>query len=54
MIQFYSFANGSIVDVFRTEDSIPGVMDVSPDGKFVLYTQDDMTGSDLMLVEDFR
>ena len=54
VIQFYSFANGSIVDVFRTEDRIPGVMDVSPDGKYVLYTQDDMTGSDLMLVEDFR
>jgi hypothetical protein len=29
-------------------------MSVSPDGRFLLYSQIDQGGSDLMLVENFR
>jgi len=27
---------------------------VSPDGKWIVYDQEDVTGSDLILVENFR
>ena len=29
-------------------------LDVSPDGRWILYTRQDRAGSDLMLVENFR
>ena len=37
-------------------DSVLGVgyMDVSPDGKWLLYTQPDLQESDIMLVENFQ
>lgn len=34
--------------------SIPGTFVVSPDGRTILYSQVDSSGSDLMLVESFR
>ena len=27
---------------------------VSPDGQWIIYSQDDVSGSDIILVEDFR
>ncbi len=33
---------------------MPGVLSVSPDGQWSLYDQEDVSGSDLVLVENFR
>jgi len=53
-IQFLTFATGKVKKVA----SIPGGPDigftVSPDRRYLLYTQVDGAGSDLMLVENFR
>lgn len=38
----------------RTRRYSVGYMDVSPDGKWLLYTQPDLEESDIMLVENFR
>ena len=53
-IQFFSFESGKASAVA----AIPGIpgwgFSVSPDEKFLTYTQMDQLGSDLMLVENFR
>jgi hypothetical protein len=53
-IQFYNFATGKITPI-ATIPGIPGWgLSVSPEEKFILYSQVDQRGSDLMLVENFR
>jgi Tol biopolymer transport system component len=49
------FATGKIRKILTIER--PGPSDpiaVSPDGRTILYSQDDESGSDLMLVENFK
>jgi hypothetical protein len=53
-IQFYSFAGGTVKTVATAEGPTTFGLTASPDGRSVLYTQQDQTGSDLMLVENFR
>lgn len=57
VIEFYSFATGEVRSVATPEREILPLflgLSVSPDGKWLLYTQADQRGSDIMLVEDFR
>jgi Tol biopolymer transport system component len=52
-LKFYSFANGSSSTV--TQMGYPEFgLDVSPDGRYLIYAQLDDWASDLMLVENFR
>ena len=55
-LQYFSFATGKVTHV--TDLPKPPAMceafDVSSDGTWFLYAQWDVSGSDLMLVEDFR
>jgi Tol biopolymer transport system component len=58
-IEFFSFATGRVIEVamlakpFRLA-TYPEGLSVSPDGRWVLYTQEDQRDVDLMLVENFR
>jgi Tol biopolymer transport system component/predicted Ser/Thr protein kinase len=54
LIQFLSFASGKIKPVAITGKSWPFSFTVSPDEQSFLYSQVDLLGSDLMLVENFR
>ncbi len=53
-IQFMSFATGRMNTVATPPKPLCCGIDVSPDGRFLLYVQRERSGTDLMLVENFR
>src|SRR2546426_129280 len=54
-IQFFSFATRKLSPIATIENPAPlGGLDVDPDGRWILYTQVEYRGSELMLVENFR
>jgi Tol biopolymer transport system component/DNA-binding winged helix-turn-helix (wHTH) protein len=57
LLEFYSFATKQISEVARlargAERYLPGLA-VSPDGRSLLYCRMDRSGSDIMMVENFR
>jgi hypothetical protein len=57
-IQFLNFATNRISPVADFEKPLSvgagGGLAVSPNGRWILYTQADQAGSELMLVENFR
>ena len=52
-IQFFDFANEKFKPIARTEKREFSVLSVSLDDRWILYSQIDQAGSDLMLVENF-
>jgi Tol biopolymer transport system component len=52
-IQFFNFATQRIRSL-STIERIDTYLSVSPDGRWILYSQIDQLGSDLMLVENFH
>jgi Tol biopolymer transport system component/DNA-binding winged helix-turn-helix (wHTH) protein len=57
LIEFYSFATGHVTLVCKLDKPIPQPqpgLSVSPDGRWLLFTQQDQIGSDIMLMENFR
>ena len=53
-IQFLSFATGKVKSWLRCRGRPFEGLSVSSDGRFLLFSQFDEAGSDLMLVENFR
>jgi hypothetical protein len=53
-IQFLSFAAAKVKTVAPITGSPWEGLSASPDGRFILYTQLDELGNDLMLVENFQ
>ena len=53
-IQFFNFATKKIRSIATIERPVDYYLSVSPDGRWILYSQIDQSGSDLMLVENFR
>jgi Tol biopolymer transport system component len=53
-IEFLSFATGKAKTVAPMSGPPSQGLSVSPDGRFLLFSQVDQAGSDLMLVENFR
>jgi hypothetical protein len=51
---FYEFATGRTKTITTISHTIDWLISASPDGKSVLYSQVDVAGRDLMLVENFR
>src|SRR5206468_3207621 len=53
-IQFLSFATNKISNIATLERPLGVGLAVSPDGKWILYSEVEQSGSELMLVENFR
>lgn len=58
-LKFYSLATGKTTLLRELSkntrvDEMSSALSVSPDGRWILYTQLDQAGSNLMLVENFR
>ena len=53
-IQFLSFAKKKANTVIRMSARPSEAQSVSPDGRFLLFSQKDEVGSHLMLVENFQ
>jgi hypothetical protein len=53
-IRFCEFATGTTRNVLTVERPVDNHIAISPDNSAILYTQLDQSGSDLMLVENFR
>jgi Tol biopolymer transport system component len=53
-LRFRSFAGGDIRNVAEIEKPVSWGMSVSPDGRSILFAQVDQSGSDLMLINNFR
>jgi len=53
-LSIYEFASNTIKRILTIERPVNMSIEVSPDGRTVLYVQLDETGRDLMLVENFR
>jgi Tol biopolymer transport system component len=53
-IQFFNSTTKRIRSVSTVDGPIGNDLSVSPDGRWILYSQTDHSGTDLMLVEHFR
>ena len=56
-IKFLDFATGKVIEIAAMERpplTSDGGLAASPDGQWLLYTQLDNSGSDIMIVTDFR
>jgi Tol biopolymer transport system component len=53
-LSLYEFSTGKIRKILTVEKPPYMGTCISPDGKTILYTQSEESGSDLMLVENFR
>ena len=51
---FYDFASKITRTVYPTEHPVGPGLTLAPDGRRILFTQQDRRGRDLMLVENFR
>jgi dipeptidyl aminopeptidase/acylaminoacyl peptidase len=54
LLRFYDVASKLTRTVYQTELQVGAGLTLAPDGRRILFTQEDRRGSDLMLVENFR
>ena len=53
-IEFLDFASGKKTTIHTLAKPVDLGLAVSPDGRYLLFAQNDLSGSDLVLVENFR
>jgi Tol biopolymer transport system component/DNA-binding winged helix-turn-helix (wHTH) protein len=53
-LRFFDFATGRCTTVARNLGTIGPLLTATADGRTILFTREDSSGDDLMLVEDFR
>jgi Tol biopolymer transport system component/DNA-binding winged helix-turn-helix (wHTH) protein len=53
-LRYYDFASKQIRPVFELDNDFDSGLSVSPDGRWILYSQESDVNSDIMLVDHFR
>jgi Tol biopolymer transport system component len=53
-IEYLDFASGKVTTLYTLAKPVDLGLAVSPDGRYLLFAQNDFSGSDLMVVENFR
>jgi hypothetical protein len=53
-LRYFDFTTKQIRDIFEIQKDFSIGLSVSPDGRWVLYSQIDELNSDIMLVDHFR
>jgi hypothetical protein len=53
-VRYFDFASRQIRPVFEAEKDFGDGLSVSPDGRWILYSQESVVNSDIMLVDHFR
>ena len=53
-IEYLEFATGKVTTLHTLTKPVDLGLALSPDGRYLLFAQNDFSGSDLMLVENFR
>jgi Tol biopolymer transport system component/DNA-binding winged helix-turn-helix (wHTH) protein len=53
-VAYFNFATKQVRDVFKLEKDFDEGLSVSPDGRYILFSQVDEQNSDIMLVEQFH
>ena len=53
-VRYFDFATKQVRQIFEVDKSFQDSLSVSPDGRWILYTQADPDNADIMLVENFR
>jgi hypothetical protein len=53
-VEYFDFASKHVRRIRKFEKNFGNGLSVSPDGRWLLYTQVDKANSDIMLVENFR
>jgi hypothetical protein len=53
-IGFYDFATKHARELFRADKDLAEGMSISPDGRYMLFSQIDESNADIMLVDHFR
>jgi Tol biopolymer transport system component len=53
-VRYYDFASKQIRPIFELDNDFYGSLSVSPDGRWILYSQENDVNSDIMLVDHFR
>jgi hypothetical protein len=53
-IDYLDFATGRLTSLYKLAKPVDLGLAVSPDRRYLLFAQNDFSGSDLMLVEGFR
>lgn len=53
-VEFLRFATGKVTTIAKLSGGAAYGMSVSPDGQWLLFSQYENKGADLMLVENFR
>ena len=56
-LKFFHFDTGRVTRIASLDEQLETValqVAVSPDGSWILYVQNDQSGADLMLLENFR
>jgi len=56
-IEFFRFATGQVTRVYAMQKPIPAGtrgISITPDGRWLLFTQIDQSGSDIRMMDNFR